>query len=215
MSELDKIDKYLDDYSETEQTYYQRTKAWRDKLFYPLALLFKKIGASADIVSYLGVLVLAGFLLYATSNPRLAVLFLLLNLLMDGIDGAIARVNNSESAQGALVDTLCDLLSIFIVIFTLGFVGLLNPNIGIVYIFFFSLMIFFIISRQLLDIPVRFVVRSKAFVYVLYIWWAFTGQNYFDWAVFIFTVLIFLVCVASFIKIKNRLKGKKIKLKDF
>lgn len=215
MSELEKIDKYLDDYSETEQTYYQRIKAWRDKFFYPLALLFKKLGVSADVMSYFGVLILSGFILYINSNPKLAILFLLINLLVDGIDGAIARVNKKESSQGALVDTLCDLLSIFIVVFTLGFVGLLNPNIGIAYIFFFSLMIFFIISRQLLGIPVRFVVRSKAFVYALYIWWALTGQNYFDWAVLIFTVLIFLVSVASFIKIKNKLKGKNIKLKDF
>lgn len=215
MSEAYKIDKYLDGYSETEQTCYKKVRRWRDSFFSPLALFFSKINVSANHLSYFGILILGGFIYFVLSAPRLASLFLVIHVLIDGVDGVLARMLKQDDTEGDLVDTVCDHTGIFIVVLTLGFVGLLNPNLGLLYIYFYTVWLFFIIVRYWLKIPVRFVIRSKGLVYTLYILWAFTGLNYLDIAVAIFAILILPLVVTSFVKIKRELKGKKKSLKDF
>jgi archaetidylinositol phosphate synthase len=215
MPETHKIDRYLDDYSETEQTLYKRVRRWRDSFFSPLALFFKKINVSANHLSYFGIFILSGFIYFVLSAPKLASLFLIIHVLIDGIDGVLARMLKQDDTEGDLVDTVCDHTGVFIVVLTLGFFGLLNPNLGLLYIYFYTVWLFFIIVRYWLKIPVRFVVRSKGLVYTLYIVWAFTGFNYLDIALAVFSILIIPLTITSFVKIKKELKGKKKSLKDF
>ncbi|MBT6691683.1 hypothetical protein HOB10_05125 [Candidatus Parcubacteria bacterium] len=215
MSEIHKIDKYLDDYCETEQTLYKRVRCWRDLFFSPLALFFKKINVSANHLSYFGIFILGGFVYFVLDAPKIASIFLVVHVFIDGIDGGLARLLKQDDTEGDLVDTVCDHTGIFIVVLTLGIFRLIDPNIGLLYIYFYTVWLFFIIVRYWLKIPVRLVVRSKGLVYALYIWWAFTGANYLNIALLAFSVLIIILTVVSFAKIKKELKGKKKSLKDF
>ncbi|RJQ33664.1 hypothetical protein C4566_03165 [Candidatus Parcubacteria bacterium] len=215
MADVSDIDKYLNDYSQTEQSYYNKVRDWRDGIFLPVARFFNRIGVSANQLSFFGLLVLAGFVYYIVDRPYLASIFLLLHLLLDGIDGTVARVNKKDDMSGAVVDTVVDHTGIFIVVLSLGFFGLIDSNIGLVYIYFYTVMVFLVIVRYLLKIPVRLVVRSKALVYGFYILWAFTGINYLNVALLIFSILLIWVTLVSFFKVKDRLKGKRGGIKDF
>jgi len=215
MADIPDIDKYLDDYSQTEQSYYNKIRDWRDDVLMPMARFFNRIGVSANQLSFFGLLILAGFVYYVLSYPYLAVVFLILHLLIDGVDGTVARVNKQDDMSGSVVDTVVDHTGIFIVVLTLGFSGLIDPNIGLVYIYFYTVMVFLVIVRYLLKIPVRLVVRSKALVYALYALWAFTGINYLNEALLVFSILLIWVTVVSFFKVKNILKNQRGGIKDF
>lgn len=215
MADIQDIDKYLDEYSQTEQSYYNKVRGWRDDILMPLARFFNRIGVSANQLSFFGLLILAGFVYFVVDRPDLAAIFLILHILMDGIDGAVARTNKKDDMSGSVVDTVVDHTGIFIVILTLGFFELIDPNIGLVYIYFYTVMVFLIIVRYLLKIPVRMVVRSKVLVYGLYALWAFTGINFMNEALLVFSVLLIWVTMVSFFKIKKKLIGKRGGIKDF
>ncbi len=215
MAEIQDIDKYLDEYSQTEQSYYNKVRQWRDDILLPLARFFNRIGISANQLSFFGLIILGGFVYYVVDRPDLATVFLLLHVLVDGIDGTVARLNKKDDMSGSVVDTIVDHMGIFIVILTLGFFRMIDPNIGLVYIYFYTVMVFLIIVRYLLKIPVRLVIRSKVLVYALYILWAFTGINFINEALLVFSILLIWITIVSFFKIKNKLKGKRGGIKYF
>ena len=84
-----------------------------------LASVLHKWGVKADSVTVVGfVLGLACVPLLAFEHPYIALMFLLLNRIADGIDGELARLNSSSDAGGFLDITLD---FVFYAVFPLGF----------------------------------------------------------------------------------------------
>ena len=76
---------------------------------YSLARGLKKIGVSANQLTFFGVVFAA---LSAISSPHWwSAIFLALSLLGDGVDGSLAILGNKSSALGAVYDSVADRLS--------------------------------------------------------------------------------------------------------
>jgi hypothetical protein len=93
------------------------------RLLLPLALK-ARISANAVSVAGLGIGTAAAFAFHGWSDPGLATLGLLLAvgwLVLDGLDGMVARATGSASALGRFLDGLCDHGVFLILYLALGF----------------------------------------------------------------------------------------------
>ena len=194
---------------------YEATKAWRDKLFCPLSRILVKFGVTPNQISIFGLLVLIGFIYYIDTNLKLSMMFLIIHLLLDGLDGAVARLIKNDCTAGEIMDTFVDYTGMFIIIWTLGLYSYLDPNLGLLYVFLYLMMVGLMIVRYLLKIKPKFVVRSKYILYALFAWLVFTGQNYLNDALFIFSILMTPAVIISLAKVNSRLKTENFKIKDY
>jgi phosphatidylglycerophosphate synthase len=85
--------------------------AFRQRLLWatrPLVNLLARLGIHPNALS--ASQIVGGFVLLALvpAHPRLAFVLLLVLLLIDGLDGALARATGKASAFGGLVDQYCD-----------------------------------------------------------------------------------------------------------
>src|SRR5439155_17402682 len=74
----------------------------------PLVMLLARLGVHPNVVSASQVVGGFAFLALVPAYPRLAFVLFLLLLLIDGLDGALARATGKASPFGALVDQYCD-----------------------------------------------------------------------------------------------------------
>lgn len=104
----------------------------RDVVFAPIARLLIYVGFKPNLISLLGLLfaIIAAFVV---NDLLLFSIFIILNMLFDGVDGVVARRLNLSSDFGSIVDVTCDTLSLLFVSYGLYFYGALNAYVFIVY----------------------------------------------------------------------------------
>lgn len=86
----------------------------RDRLFRSPAKLLLGMGLTANFISILGVF----FAIAAAFSPNNAVvfsIFIVLNLICDGLDGVVARYSNTDNDFGSILDVSCDTFSLIVV----------------------------------------------------------------------------------------------------
>lgn len=74
----------------------------------PLVDLLARLGVHPNVLSVSQIPLGFGALALVPSYPRLAFLLFLLAILIDGLDGALARATGTASPFGALLDQYCD-----------------------------------------------------------------------------------------------------------
>lgn len=198
--------KDLNYFAEKEAKKQSKFKDFRCKLLLPVSKFLMKAGITADMVSYFGLIILIGFIYFAESNPIYASLFLLAHVCIDAFDGPLARLRKEEGDHGAFTDILCDHTGLIVVICTLIYFDLINAVLAGVYIYIYTVLIIFIIVRNKIKKPVKLVIRTKWYLYIVYGVWAFFGLNYLTYAVAIFTIAKIPTLISSYLIIKRNLK---------
>lgn len=196
----------LDYFAEKEYPLVEFGKKIKKKVLGPLTKPLIRLGIHPNHISSLGVLVLIGFIYFVQINPLYATFFLLLNFFLDNLDGTLAREMGKESEKGAFVDIICDHTSLVIVVLTFLAVGLANPLNLAIYLYLYTLLIFLLMVRNKLDKPIHYVIRSKYYLYLLYLIWAFFSINYLDYGVLLFSLLMIYPIMNSIRVIKRSLK---------
>src|SRR5574341_2199646 len=120
----------LNYFSSTEAAFEDKFAGWRDRFFSPLCSVLADLGVSPVAVSLAGVLMLAGVWVFFVSRPKLAVLFFALYVLLDGIDGCVARKSKRASVAGGFVDILCDQTGMAVVTILLMTYNFISPIFG-------------------------------------------------------------------------------------
>ncbi|MCX6734134.1 MAG: CDP-alcohol phosphatidyltransferase family protein [Candidatus Peregrinibacteria bacterium] len=155
------------------------------------------------MISALGLLVLAGFVFYIQSRPLYALYFLILHVVLDALDGSLARYMKCDTDAGAIVDMVCDHTGMIIVTGTLMYQGLIQQNLGVAYILLYTLLVLLITTLNRLHIPLRFAIRTKYFLYVFVALRAIWGVNYFDTAIAIFIILMIAPTAIGLLKLSR------------
>jgi phosphatidylglycerophosphate synthase len=105
----------------------------RDRVFRLPALAFLGIGITPNGISILGVAFAFAAALFV-ANPLLFAIFVLSNLICDGLDGVAARCEGSDSDFGSILDVFCDTVSLIVVSVGLTFSGNMHPLLFIPYV---------------------------------------------------------------------------------
>ena len=195
----------LNFFSDSEVDSMKKFQNFRNKLFLPISKLFMKLGLTANLLSYVGLLILIGFIYYIKIDLKLALIFLFLHVFIDAFDGPLARLMKQDGDSGSFTDMVCDHTGMAVVVVTLIWANFINPVWASIYLYFYTLLIIFVIVRNKLNKPISFVIRTKYFLYVLFGVYAFFGVNYLDQGVLIFNLLMLPPLFSSYKSIKNSL----------
>ena len=181
----------------------QRTKL-TSVIFPPIA----RLGIVPDTISYVGISLLAGVILYFVRKPWLAAIFLLCHIICDGLDGAYARNTNKASQSGAFTDLVCDQFGMVVVAMLAIFHHLVEPLIGAVYVTLYLMVVVFGVIINVMGLQARITITSKYFLYIIYGVWAFTGQNFFYELMAFFSAIMAIEVIVGYIRLKRGIRKK-------
>jgi len=171
------MSEHLNYFTGSEQKKQQRFSDVRTSFFHPLLVLLNRMRVTPDLLSLFSLLSMAGFVYYVPTNMIAALGFVALHILLDGIDGSLARFQGSASNAGALTDICVDQGGLIIAILTLIYYSMVDAFWGAWYLVMYILMITFLVVLNRLSSPVRFAIRSKYFFYIVLLIDVYSTQN--------------------------------------
>ncbi|WP_316860860.1 CDP-alcohol phosphatidyltransferase family protein [uncultured Cohaesibacter sp.] len=169
----------MDYFNKGESSGQSAFRAIRDWLFYPIVRPLASLGVTPTMISLLGGLFAAIAVAIPGQHwPWVAAGFGLY-ILMDGLDGPLARITNAESQGGSLVDIIMDQFGVFLV--TIGAIHWLgaNPALNILFAFFYAHTIYLMVVCNLLKLQLPLIVRVKYFYFAIYIASLYLHQSLF------------------------------------
>jgi phosphatidylglycerophosphate synthase len=172
--------------------------AFRQRLLWatgPLVRLLARVGVHPHALSVSQIV--GGFVLLALvpSHPRLAFVLLPVLLLLDGLDGALARATGKASAFGAIVDQYCDHIREVTVVAGMAVWGGLALLPAVLYGLIYTGLNLTVYLANAYHAPVPWAVKSYLVVYpalFLYLWFGL------DWltAAVVLSEILMLVVIA-------------------
>jgi phosphatidylglycerophosphate synthase len=189
-------------FSEKENSFYLKCRNGREKVLMPIAAAIANTGISASYITFAGLLLMVPFVYFFRFNPWFSLIFLLLSLLLDSIDGTVARLQKADSERGAFNDFIADYTVYMIVFLTMLFYGLLNPFWATFHTFNYLTMQMLVIYANYKEIEVFPVIRSKFLVYLFFVIWLITANNYFDGLLVFMTIYMIITNFFLYLKIK-------------
>ncbi|QDT41817.1 CDP-alcohol phosphatidyltransferase [Gimesia alba] len=196
-------------YASGEQAMMDASQSRRHLLLLPLLKRFVKWGITANHLTGLSLLCGIGFcfsygMTWDQAKP-LAFCLLLLHVLLDGIDGPLARFQKIAGNRGSFTDTISDQLVVTFTTITLIHYGEATIIAGSLYLFFYTLVVTFAMIRSTLAIPYSWLVRPR---FIVYAW--LPVETYFlpgtlNYLLWIFILLLGWKSLTGFYKIRRKL----------
>lgn len=164
-----------------------------------------RVGATADRVTMLGLVSGLGFCVLWAVSPEGALICLALHLLLDGIDGPLAREQGTASRRGSFTDTLCDQIVVATTTITLVLHDLLAPAPALAYVFLYTVAVTFSMLRNALGVPYRWLLRPRLAVYaaIPLDLWLWPGTTH--WVVLLSLPCLLLAVVRGAQRLRSRL----------
>lgn len=167
----------------TERPMFDRMSSWRYRKFYSLLAVFDKLRLRPNHITGASLLIVAvGFpLLFVLDLPKWAFLVLVIHILLDGLDGPLARYQKYDTHSGAMLDLGNDLTGMVIVLITAAHYELMNPTVAFLYTVGYLYLTFVAIAQNILKISFRFVNKTKYPTYIFLLIHQFTGVDITTW----------------------------------
>lgn len=182
----------------------------------PIIKLLTFMGIGADAISYTGVAVMFAFVLVVPHNPVAGFWLLFARMLLDVIDGPLARYQKTDSDRGKFVDVLMDNTGFALFILGVTRVGLMHGSSAVAYLFLTELVVVLMIIRYNFkhrsdwffqasagSFPYNF----EALSYLIFAYYAFTETNYLNGAAQIFTVILAVKAITDYWAIQKTKKS--------
>ena len=162
---------------------------------------------TADIVSMLSMLMLIpfGYLLLTAEEPKdiaLASLFVWLHVLLDALDGPIARTMGTAGPAGSFTDMCVDHSGMLVTTCLLTAAGFIPGTNAVIYVSSYTVAVAFTIWLNVVRRPFRVVIRTKYLLYGLVTAYGLFGVNLIEPAVVGFCVIHVFFCIAGFLKLR-------------
>lgn len=156
-----------DCYSAGERDWMLATQQHRAWLFGPVLRLLTRCKVNANVLTGLSFAAGIGFAAVWFVNRPAALCLLGLHVLLDGLDGPLARFQGTASRRGSFTDTMSDQAVVTAVALTLMIDRIAGVLPGGVYIFCYALVSLFAMIRNALAIPYAWLIRPR---FVVYAW---------------------------------------------
>lgn len=214
-----------DCYSEGERAMVLRYQQFKQSLLLPMLKLMTACRITPDTVTLFSLLLgflfcpvyLAPLLYPELEWTLLAIAWVILvaHMLVDGIDGPLARFQNSAGQRGSFTDTMADQVALAAIIFTFvraqidGLPGL-GVYAGGIFIFVYTVVVCFAMVRNAMGIPYRFLFRPRYWVWLLLFfeglfirteWMAVTNEV----VVWAFNIMLSINMLTGFLAIRRQL----------
>lgn len=161
----------------------------RATLLQPLLVGMTSLRVSPDAITLLAGLIGLGFIpLWLQGQPLVAFMMLLVHVLLDGLDGPLARYQNVASPRGSFTDTFTDQVVVtgVTIAWMIGSPTTLNILCGAAYIFLYAMVVAMAMVRNAMAVPYSWLVRPRFFVYL--------ALGFDSWRDTNLTLVVLLVC---------------------
>lgn len=174
-------------------------------IFYPLVVLLIKLKITANMISYLSAMVGLISVVFLWYNLKISAILLLISLVIDGIDGSVARKTKKNNLKGAVTDCFADQITISAS--TIGFIaiGILNPIIGGIYLVLYPILIIFSVVRNIFNFPSSYILRPRIIVYGTFVFYIFSLINLLDYIVSILSIILLIQVIKDFYFLRSKL----------
>ena len=209
MSSNEKTESKVSVYARGEQTMMDSSQAQRHWLFLPLLKLFIKCRITPNHLTCFSLFCGIGFcftygLSWHLAKP-LAFGLLFMHVLLDGIDGPLARMTGTAGNRGSFTDTTSDQLIVAFTTMTLIHYGLIHVLPGSLYLFFYTLVVVFAMIRSSLAIPYSWLIRPRLIVYAWFPVEVYLFPGTLNYLLWFFTLLLGWKSLTGFYKIRKKL----------
>jgi phosphatidylglycerophosphate synthase len=197
--------KYSGIWTKSERKIKELSENLRNKFFHPVVFILAKLKITPNIMSIISALTGIVATVYIWYDLKIAGILLIASLVLDGIDGPLARYTGTGSPRGEITDAFTDQTVISAT--TIGFIanGLIHPVIGGVYLAVYPLLVTFIILRNIINKPSLYVFRPRLFVYVSFLLYAFWGINWMNYIIIPATGIVGIYFLYNFFKLRRML----------
>ena len=195
-----------------EEATYKSIALKRSRFFRPIAVVLAKLGFTHNVLSYMGVVSMIAFVVVVGEHRVLAFWLMVLMLLFDQLDGALARYQKTDSDRGKFVDVVVDSTTFSLFIAGLMGAGLISGLAGGIYIYFGLLSRVLMIIRNNIGRNNDWLFYAGAgilpstFIYATYALFGLSvlfDLNYLQSSTVIFSWLLVLKSVTDYKTIRN------------
>lgn len=193
-------------YSGGEAEFMAWSQSLRARVLEPLLRVMARLGVTANHVTLLALLCGLAFApVFRWGSPMAAFILLFAHVLLDGLDGPLARFRGTASSRGSLTDTMADQLVVTVVMVTMISAGHASLWPGVLYIFFYLLVVTFAFVRNALLEPYSWLFRPR---FLIFLWlpvevWLWPGTL--DWVLWGAVAILALKAVTGFRVIRRRM----------
>jgi phosphatidylglycerophosphate synthase len=193
----------VDSYSSLERRFLKPVRGVALGIMRPLVLVLARLGVSPNQVSLSQIAIGVAIFFLITTHPRLSFVLMVLAIVADGLDGALARYLGRSSRYGALIDQYADHVREILVVAGLAYAGALNGAWAAIYALAYTGSNITLLICNTNGVPIPVAIKT-AFVFYpalfLYLWF---GLNYLDPAVALIVVLMAGVVVQGLVKLRG------------
>lgn len=193
-------------YSDGEGEFMRQSQELRGRLLKPLLVVLARLRVTPNQLTFLSLATGLAFCpMFIWRYQVLAFGLLLSHVLLDGLDGPLARFTQRASNQGSFTDTTADQIVVAFSTVTLIHTGHAGIWPGGLYLFFYSMVVIFAMVRNALAIPYSWLVRPRFLVYAwfpveVYLW---PGSLGILW--WILSILLGIKMLTGFVQIRRRI----------
>lgn len=159
--------KRADCYSDGDRKIMEFSQEIRARLLGPLLELLVKWKVNANHLTFLSLVMGLGACVAVYYSKPMFLFLLLLHVLIDGLDGPLARKIGMASPKGSFTDTMADQIVIAASTIVLIHLNVISPIPGGAYLFVYTMVIAFSMVRNAMNIPYSWLVRPR---FVVYLW---------------------------------------------
>lgn len=151
--------------SDLESKYFDGFRDWKDKRWRFLIAGLANVGVKPIWLSLAGLFCSILTFFWIGSSSAVVLCLLILSVILDNLDGSLARFMGQKDEKGAWVDLFCDNLGLAIVVLFSIYHGVINGFWGASYIVNYILMLVALFIFQYKKEPALPVFRSKYWFY--------------------------------------------------
>ncbi len=198
-----------DCYSSGERAWMEYGQQLRGRWLAPWLSLLTTSRVSPDQITFVSLLFgLAFGPLWYMEREWLAVIVLALHVVIDGLDGPLARFQKVASPRGSFTDSFCDQLVVSTVVITL-MIG--SPHLsvfaGSAFLVLYASVLAIAMVRSTLQIPYSWLVRPRFFLFLAIPLSLLDVPDSVLIVVWVSNVLLAIKLATGFFKLRTRLDG--------
>jgi len=180
------------------------------KIFFlhPIVKFLDKIGATPNMISLFSAIVAMGAFTfsYVFLSPMYFAVGIWIHMIIDAVDGTLARYQNKTSSNGAIVDSLCDHFGIVLACLFAYLFFIVDGFSILVFAILYSILIGLIFYLLKNKSSFFFIIRPRLYLYVAITLDVFCLTRITDYIVLISNIIMFVGIIIGFKKILSTKK---------
>jgi phosphatidylglycerophosphate synthase len=193
-------------YSDNEGGFMEWSQSIRGRLLKPMLAGMAGLGLRGNHVTFLSLVAGLAFCpLFLWGSQPIAFVMLLLHVLLDGLDGPLARYRGQASNRGSFTDTMADQLVVTASALTMIHAQHLGAWPGGLYLFFYTVVVAFAFIRNALDAPYSWLFRPRFLVFFWFVIEVYLWPGSIDIVLWAASGLLALKCLTGFLTIRRRM----------